>query len=199
MAPGPGAHPRGARVHRSDNPRPRNGRGADRPRPLRRGAFRGAAMTAKRYVWQPTTAEIAERFGIDRDRVVRFDQNTSPDPTDWTAPLVPPVLPDLNEYPAASYRPLRESAARYAGVRPGGGGPGCRGRRADHPCCSGLPFARRPRSGVHTDLSALSDRNRTTGGHVRGVVGATARIGSQQPTSPGSASPTIQPEIVCRM
>jgi len=75
-------------------------------------------MTAKRYIWQPTTAEIAERFGIDRDLVVRFDQNTSPDPTDWTAPLVPPVLSDLNEYPAASYRPLREAAARYAGVSP---------------------------------------------------------------------------------
>jgi histidinol-phosphate aminotransferase len=75
-------------------------------------------MMTKRYVWQPTTAEIAERFGIDRDHVVRFDQNTSPDSTDWTAPLVPPVLPDLNEYPAASYRPLRESAARYAGVDP---------------------------------------------------------------------------------
>lgn len=75
-------------------------------------------MTAKRYVWQPTTAEIADRFGIDRERVVRFDQNTSPDPTDWTVPLVPPVLPDLNEYPAASYRPLREAAARYAGVNP---------------------------------------------------------------------------------
>jgi histidinol-phosphate aminotransferase len=75
-------------------------------------------MTAKRYVWQPTTAEIADRFGVDRDRVVRFDQNTSPDATNWTVPLVAPALPDLNEYPAASYRPLRESAARYAGVEP---------------------------------------------------------------------------------
>lgn len=75
-------------------------------------------MTTKRYVWQPTTAEIAERFGIDRGGVVRFDQNTSPDPTDWTTPFVPDVLRDLNEYPAASYRPLRESAARYAGVSP---------------------------------------------------------------------------------
>ena len=75
-------------------------------------------MTTKRYVWQPTNAEIAERFGIDRNHVVRFDQNTSPDSTDWTAPLVPPVLSELNEYPAASYRPLREAAARYAGVDP---------------------------------------------------------------------------------
>ena len=48
-------------------------------------------MTAKRYVWQPTTAEIADRFGVDRDRVVRFDQNTSPDPTNWTVPLVAPA------------------------------------------------------------------------------------------------------------
>ncbi|MGB5564711.1 MAG: aminotransferase class I/II-fold pyridoxal phosphate-dependent enzyme [Acidimicrobiia bacterium] len=75
-------------------------------------------MKTKRYVWQPTTDEIAERFGIDRDRVVRFDQNTSPDPTEWAAPFVPPVLPNLNEYPAASYRPLRESAGRYTGVDP---------------------------------------------------------------------------------
>lgn len=75
-------------------------------------------MTAKRYVWQPTSAEVADRFGIDRDRVVRFDQNTSPDPTDWTVPPAMTALSDLNEYPAASYRPLRESAARYAGVDP---------------------------------------------------------------------------------
>lgn len=75
-------------------------------------------MTATRYVWQPTSAEIAERFGIDHDRVIRFDQNTSPDPTDWTVPLATAALSDLNEYPAASYRPLRESAARYAGVEP---------------------------------------------------------------------------------
>lgn len=75
-------------------------------------------MTARRYVWQPTSAEVADRFGIDRDRVVRFDQNTSPDPTDWTVPLATTALSDLNEYPAASYRSLRESAARYAGVGP---------------------------------------------------------------------------------
>ena len=73
-------------------------------------------MTARRYVWQPTSAEVADRFGIDRDRVVRFDQNTSLDPTDWTVPLATTALSDLNEYPAASYRSLRESAARYAGV-----------------------------------------------------------------------------------
>jgi histidinol-phosphate aminotransferase len=71
-----------------------------------------------RYVWQPTTAEIADRFGIDRAQVVRFDQNTSPDSTDWTIPVDPDLLRGLNEYPAASYRPLREAAARYTGVDP---------------------------------------------------------------------------------
>lgn len=75
-------------------------------------------MTTKRYVWQPTTAEIADRFGIDRHCVVRFDQNTSPEPSDWTIPIEPSILRGLNEYPAASYRPLREAAARYAGVDP---------------------------------------------------------------------------------
>lgn len=75
-------------------------------------------MTTERYVWQPTSAEIAERFGLSLDQVVRFDQNTAPDTTDWTIPLSSETLRGLNEYPAASYRPLREAAAMYAGVAP---------------------------------------------------------------------------------
>ena len=75
-------------------------------------------MTAGSYVWQPTSAEIAERFGIDPRRVVRFDQNTTPVATSWAVPVADPPLRGLNEYPAASYRPLREAAAAYAGVAP---------------------------------------------------------------------------------
>jgi len=75
-------------------------------------------MTTQQYVWQPTSAEIAERFGLSLDRVVRFDQNTAPGATDWAVPLSDATLRSLNEYPAASYRPLREAAAEYAGVAP---------------------------------------------------------------------------------
>ena len=75
-------------------------------------------MTTEQYVWQPTSAEIAERFGLRPDQVVRFDQNTAPDATDWTVPLSDATLRGLNEYPAASYRPLREAAAAHTGVAP---------------------------------------------------------------------------------
>jgi len=75
-------------------------------------------MTTEQYVWQPTSAEIAERCGLSLDQGVRFDQNTAPDATDWTVPLSDATLRGLNEYPAASYRPLREAAATYTGVAP---------------------------------------------------------------------------------
>lgn len=75
-------------------------------------------MTTQRYTWQPTSAEIAERFELPPDRIVRFDQNTAPFPTDWTLPVIDGWTPTLNEYPAAAYRTLREAAACYVGVEP---------------------------------------------------------------------------------
>ena len=73
-------------------------------------------MTTDRYVWQPTNDEIARRFDLPSDRIVRFDQNTSPYPTGWAEAVASKDLKRLNEYPAATYRPLREAAAEYAGV-----------------------------------------------------------------------------------
>ena len=75
-------------------------------------------MTAPRYQWQPTTADIAARFGLTPDRVVRFDHNTSPYPTEWVHPLIAPMSRNLNEYPAASYADLRVAAAGHYGVLP---------------------------------------------------------------------------------
>jgi len=70
-------------------------------------------MTAPRYRWQPTTLEIAERFGLRSADVVRFDHNTSPFTSEWAAPIATPIAAHLNEYPGASYRPLRDAAASY--------------------------------------------------------------------------------------
>jgi histidinol-phosphate aminotransferase len=81
-------------------------------------------MTATRYTWQPTSAEIAARYGLTPDRIVRFDQNTAPFPTRWTPPIIDARSSALNDYPAASYRPLREAAARYTGVEPANVVPG---------------------------------------------------------------------------
>ncbi len=73
-------------------------------------------MTAPRYKWQPTTAEIADRYGIAPRDVVRFDHNTSPFTSDWAPQLTAPLAQRLNEYPGASYAPLRTAAAEYIGV-----------------------------------------------------------------------------------
>jgi histidinol-phosphate aminotransferase len=75
-------------------------------------------VTPPRYAWQPTTAEIAQRFGLRPSDVVRFDQNTSPFPTDWAPSIVGPMAQRLNEYPGASYASLRQAAASYLDTDP---------------------------------------------------------------------------------
>ncbi len=73
-------------------------------------------MTAPRYRWQPTTAEIAERYNLDPQDVIRFDHNTSPFSTDWAPSIVAPMARRLNEYPGASYKAIRTGAASYLGI-----------------------------------------------------------------------------------
>jgi histidinol-phosphate aminotransferase len=73
-------------------------------------------MTAPRYKWQPTTSEIAARYGLQDSQVIRFDHNTSPFLTDWAASIVAPMARTLNEYPGASYASLRDAAGRYLGT-----------------------------------------------------------------------------------
>ena len=74
-------------------------------------------MTPKpTYRWQPTTAEVAERFGLLESQIVRFDHNTSPNDTAWAAGIVSPVARGLNEYPGASYLSLRQAAGHYLGI-----------------------------------------------------------------------------------
>ncbi|MCB1246041.1 MAG: histidinol-phosphate aminotransferase family protein [Acidimicrobiia bacterium] len=73
-------------------------------------------MTAPKYQWQPTTADIAARYGLAEDQVVRFDHNTSPFSTDWAPSIVAPMARRLNEYPGASYAGLRSAAGDYLGT-----------------------------------------------------------------------------------
>lgn len=75
-------------------------------------------MTVPRYEWQPTTAEIATAAGIDPSEVIRFDHNTTPWPTEWTVDVAIAAARSLNEYPGASYLPLRQAAATRHGLDP---------------------------------------------------------------------------------
>jgi histidinol-phosphate aminotransferase len=75
-------------------------------------------MKAPKYKWQPTTAEIAAAAGMAPERVERFDHNTSPFPTPWAVEIAARALSELNEYPAANYRTLREAASILSGLDP---------------------------------------------------------------------------------
>jgi len=75
-------------------------------------------MSYPTYQWQPTTAEIAAAAGIPVTAVERFDHNTSPMPTPWAVDVVARPSAALNEYPAASYAPLRDALAAAAGLEP---------------------------------------------------------------------------------
>lgn len=75
-------------------------------------------MSFPKYVWQPTSEEIAHAAGLDPAQVERFDHNTSPIPTTWAAEVVLQRSSRLNEYPAASYVALREAVAATAAVDP---------------------------------------------------------------------------------
>ena len=73
-------------------------------------------MTAPTYKWQPTSVEIARDAGIPIEDVIRFDHNTSPVHPDWALDVITPLAPNLNENPGASYRSIRDAAARFTGL-----------------------------------------------------------------------------------
>ena len=69
------------------------------------------------YVWAAAIDEVAERHGVPRETVLKFDQNTPALPGVPQVPLAASMA-RLNEYPDGTYRELREAAAGYVGLTP---------------------------------------------------------------------------------
>jgi histidinol-phosphate aminotransferase len=69
------------------------------------------------YVWSSGVTEVAERHGVPREAVLKFDQNTPPLPGVPQVPLAESMA-RLNDYPDGTYRALREAAASYVGLAP---------------------------------------------------------------------------------
>ena len=67
------------------------------------------------YVWAAAVDEVAERHGVPREAVLKFDQNTPALPGVPQVPLAESMA-RLNEYPDGTYRELREAAASYVGL-----------------------------------------------------------------------------------
>jgi histidinol-phosphate aminotransferase len=70
------------------------------------------------YSWEATDEEVAARYGLPVEQVVRFDLNTSPAPPELVATLLAAGRFDtpLSEYPPSDYRRLIEAAAARYGV-----------------------------------------------------------------------------------
>jgi histidinol-phosphate aminotransferase len=70
------------------------------------------------YAWEATDEEVAARYGVALEDVVRFDVNTAPLPPDLAHRVMArghfPV--SLSEYPPSDYRLLVEAAAARYGV-----------------------------------------------------------------------------------
>jgi histidinol-phosphate aminotransferase len=70
------------------------------------------------YSWEATDQEVAARYGIPIEQILRFDLNTSPEPPDFVAGILATGVFDapLSEYPPSDYGRLVETAARVYGV-----------------------------------------------------------------------------------
>lgn len=72
------------------------------------------------YSWEATDEEVAARYGLPLDSIVRFDLNTSPAPPELASRLLAAGRFEgpLSEYPPSDYRRLVEAAASTYGVAP---------------------------------------------------------------------------------
>ena len=79
--------------------------------------LRPAVAALEPYTWEISSREVAERYGVPIERVVRFDTNTSPfAPTNLSSTLASLAVPmPLNEYPDTSYRELVAAIGDYTG------------------------------------------------------------------------------------
>jgi histidinol-phosphate aminotransferase len=70
------------------------------------------------YSWEATDEEVAARYGLPLDSIVRFDLNTSPAPPELASRLLAAgrFESPLSEYPPSDYRRLVEAAASTYGV-----------------------------------------------------------------------------------
>jgi histidinol-phosphate aminotransferase len=70
------------------------------------------------YSWEATDQEVAARYGIPIEQILRFDLNTSPEPPEFVAGVLAAGVFDgpLSEYPPSDYGRLVETAARVYGV-----------------------------------------------------------------------------------
>jgi histidinol-phosphate aminotransferase len=70
------------------------------------------------YSWEATDEDVAARYGVPVDAIVRFDLNTSPTPPEVAERVLAArrFVAPLSEYPPSDYRRLVDAAAARYGV-----------------------------------------------------------------------------------
>lgn len=70
------------------------------------------------YSWEATDREVAERYGVAPERILRFDLNTSPTPPEIATGVLAGgrFVTPLSEYPPSDYRDLVDAASARYGV-----------------------------------------------------------------------------------
>ena len=70
------------------------------------------------YSWEATNEEVAARYGLPVDAIIRFDLNTSPAPPEIASRVLAGgrFATPLSEYPPSDYRRLVDAAAARYGV-----------------------------------------------------------------------------------
>src|ERR1700757_4300266 len=81
--------------------------------------MRQLAPAFRPYTWALPTDEVAALAGIDVSQVIRYDQNTSPQPLPSSRPgTIARALAGINNYPPGGYKELHRAIAEYNGVDP---------------------------------------------------------------------------------
>src|SRR5881392_1664565 len=81
--------------------------------------MRALAPDFRPYSWATPTDEVAALAGIDVAQVIRFDQNTAPQPLPSSRPgTIARALAGINNYPPGGYKELHRAIADYNGVDP---------------------------------------------------------------------------------
>ena len=71
------------------------------------------------YTWAMPSDEVAALAGIDATQVIRFDQNTPPQPLPSSRPgTIAKALAGINNYPPGGYKELHRAIADHNGVAP---------------------------------------------------------------------------------
>jgi imidazoleglycerol-phosphate dehydratase/histidinol-phosphatase len=81
--------------------------------------MRALPQSFKPYGWAPSTAELAQRVGLDPVQIVRYDGNVPPQPPSSARPgAIAAALARVNEYAHGGYPELVRGIADRAGVAP---------------------------------------------------------------------------------